>query len=210
MKYNNASNSSTKIIFFEGVKIPYWNLKLAVVASVVAVGFIGNLLVLVILKRRKTKTRAPYEYFVGNLSIADLAFEVAIVTYYHYHSTKSIMPLFFCKTLIQLVATSKAVSVYTVTAIAVFRLKAITSLNFKPARKVIHGTIVWTWIVGYVLYIPLFLVMDVDPTTGFCYENLQSYRMMNKVYTVVLFLVQYIPFDNSLNMLHLNNCCVVS
>ena len=81
---NWTNNSSIKpindTIYFddrdETFRLHRWPIESIVIDIILcALGFAGNSLVLLVLKQRKPKTRAPYEYLIANLCIADLVFQ---------------------------------------------------------------------------------------------------------------------------------------
>jgi hypothetical protein len=81
-------------------------------------------------------------------------------------------------------------SVYTVTAIAFFRCRAILNpFKLKPSKRCIYGTIAGIWVLAHVSIIPLYIVMT--ETKGKC-QMIWSLQIYNKLYTVALTVFQYV------------------
>ncbi|KAK3740933.1 hypothetical protein QZH41_006103 [Actinostola sp. cb2023] len=177
---STTTNSATTTTTLE------WRVKLAVNIVISVVGFIGNLLVLLVLKRQKRKSIAPFEYFIGNLSIADLIMVVAYMIQEYFSIPGSTV---YCKAFVPIISVAFTASMYTVTAIAIFREKAILNpLTFRPGRKAIYMTIAGIWIVGFVHIVPTYVAVDV--MDGEC-ALLWPSPMMAKVYIIALFVGQY-------------------
>lgn len=167
-----------------------WKIRLGVNIITFLVGLLGNFSVLWILRKHKSKPpRPPYEYFIANLSVADMVFGVTLVMEDYFEIPRS---LFVCKAVIPIVSVTFQVGMHTVAAIAIFRCKAILSpFKYRPSCVIIFGTIAGLWIFAHCSFIPFYIVLYFDDETGKCGEKWPT-QALNKVYTVSLFIIQYV------------------
>ncbi|XP_020906346.1 neuropeptide Y receptor type 6-like [Exaiptasia diaphana] len=170
-----------------------WKIKLGFNIFISILVFTGNALVLLLLTGKKAKTRTtPFEHFVGNLSVSDIAFEIGYLTVVYVKDRSSL----FCKAILPIQSVCLTVSMHTVVAISIFRFQSTTKpLHFKPGRKTVHGTIAGLWGLALVLFIPIYIVLKYKSNyvqIGYvCYEDWPS-QTINKAYTVALFIAQYL------------------
>ncbi|KXJ25611.1 hypothetical protein AC249_AIPGENE6318 [Exaiptasia diaphana] len=74
-----------------------WKIKLGFNIFISILVFTGNALVLLLLTGKKAKTRTtPFEHFVGNLSVSDIAFEIGYLTVVYVKDRSSL----FCKAIL--------------------------------------------------------------------------------------------------------------
>lgn len=168
-------------------------LKLTLYAIIFLVSAIGNLLVcIIIFKRRKMKTVT--NYFILNLAFADLTLTLICIPFdipvqemnyrWPYGS-------FMCHILYPLQTMSLFASVFTLTAVSLTRYWAI----LYPLRRQLSITnakwlILIIWLLSIVPVSPYISVLSIGETTGSCDENWSDDRS-RKIYTVALFVAQY-------------------
>lgn len=167
--------------------------KLTLYAIIFLVSAIGNILVCVIIfKKRRMKTVT--NYFILNLAFADLTLTLICIPFdipvqemnyrWPYGS-------FMCNILYPLQTMSLFASVFTLTAVSLTRYWAI----LHPLRRQLSITnakwvIVIIWLLSIVPVSPYISVLSFDETTGWCDEH-WSNKHSRKIYTVALFVAQY-------------------
>lgn len=168
-------------------------LKLTLYAVIFLVSAIGNILVcIVIMKRRKMKTVT--NYFILNLAFADLTLTLICIPFdipVQEMNYKWPYGSFMCKILYPLQTMSLFASVFTLTAVSLTRYWAI----LYPLRRQLSTTnakwlIVIIWLLSIVPVSPYISVLRIGKT-GSC-DEYWSTDNDRKIYTVVLFVAEYI------------------
>lgn len=168
-------------------------LKLSLYAFIFLVSATGNVLVcIIVLKRRRMKTVT--NYFILNLAFADLTLTLICIPFdipvqemnyqWPYGS-------FMCRILYPLQTMSLFASVFTLTAVSLTRYWAI----LYPLRRQLTTTsakllIAIIWILSVIPVSPYIRVSRINETTGECDEHWDEPRN-RKIYTVALFIAQY-------------------
>ena len=164
------------------------HIKLSLYVFTFFLGVIGNLLVLLILCKKKRKS--VNDILICNLSVSDLtlmllSLPVNILVLGSYD-----FPLFVCKLIYPSLTVTFNVSIFTLTFLAVYRCRVIIN-SFKPEMRQRY-IIMWIaviWIVGVLLLLPLIIVAETNEDSG-CSERWK--RSQSQVYTAVLFTLQYV------------------
>ncbi|CAF0902638.1 unnamed protein product [Adineta ricciae] len=169
-------------------------------AIIFLIGLIANIFVIVmIIKRRRMRTLT--NRFLLNLAISDLLATLICLppTSYHYYDKRWIFGEFLCRFVPFMQGTSVAVSIFTLMAVSIDRFIAIhkpihSKLLCTPSRVLF--TIIMTWIVSFVLMIPLSLhhriVDPFDITLTACAEEWHRNMNARLVYDFILLLVLFI------------------
>ena len=177
----------------ENVNIYMKALKLTLYAVIFLVSAIGNMLVcIVIFKRKKMKTVT--NYFILNLAFADLTLTLICIPFdipVQEMNYKWPYGSFMCNVLYPLQTMSLFASVFTLTAVSLTRYWAI----LYPLRRQLSTTkakwvIVIIWLLSIVPVSPYISVLSIS-ATGSCDENWSDVRS-RKIYTVVLFVAEYL------------------
>lgn len=188
--HNNLTQESTE----SNVNVYMKSLKLILYAIIFLVSAIGNILVcIIIIKKRRMKTVT--NYFILNLALADLTLTLICIPFdIPVQEMDYIWPYgsFMCNILYPLQTMSLFASVFTLTAVSLTRYWAI----LHPLRRQLSTTnakwlIVVIWLLSIVPVSPYISVLGIGETTGSCDENWSDDRS-RKIYTVSLFIAQYI------------------
>lgn len=185
----NISQESTEI----NINMYMKSFKLALYAIIFLVSAIGNILVCVIIFRKR-RMKTVTNYFILNLAFADLTLTLICIPFdipvqemnyrWPYGS-------FMCNILYPLQTMSLFASVFTLTAVSLTRYWAI----LHPLRRQLSITnakwvIVIIWLLSIVPVSPYISVLSVDEETGWCDEHWGD-RHSRKIYTVALFIAEY-------------------
>ncbi|XP_031552010.1 neuropeptide FF receptor 1-like [Actinia tenebrosa] len=162
-----------------------WRLGIDITIFVVAV--IGNFAVLVVIYTTRERRKTPFEILIANLSVADV---LSVLLYFKYLIYFNIpRPKWYCKLVVPFFSSTQMVSVLTMTTIAIFPCRSIVHpFKTKPSTKLTYSTVAGLWLVANICLIPDYLVRE--QYQGRCKEIWPS-ELLNKVYTVSLFVVQY-------------------
>lgn len=134
---NNTSEAIRKIALLAQHKSNLLWLKVTIGLYVLTLvlGFSGNLIVLVVIARRKIRKWRPHEMFIFNLAISDLMLITIFLPFQIYIFLVEFHPsVFYCKCIASLITVALGASIFTLTVMAVHRCYVITN-PFK------HGTI---------------------------------------------------------------------
>lgn len=191
--FTTAENSTQESHESNDVNVYTKALKLTLYAVIFLVSAIGNILVcIVIMKRKKMKTVT--NYFILNLAFADLTLTLICIPFdipVQEMNYKWPYGSFMCNILYPLQTMSLFASVFTLTAVSLTRYWAI----LYPLRRQLSTTnakwlIVIIWLLSIVPVSPYISVLRIGKT-GSCDEYWSSDND-RKIYTVVLFVAEYV------------------
>ncbi|XP_022805344.1 galanin receptor type 1-like [Stylophora pistillata] len=154
-------------------------------------GSLGNLLVILVVKRKLKNRRTINDYFILNLAVADLAFlwlSLPFYTYDLYHPFNK--NLFYCKLIWPMMSVTLSVSVFTLTSMAIERCRGITN-PLQPRIK-LQATLIWIfliWIFAFFTIVPLIIAARSGGVL--CTEHWPKFAY-RQAYTAVLFAFQYV------------------
>ena len=194
---NVSANISTTNLTLEPstlqVNVYMKALKLALYGVIFLVSAIGNLLVcVVVIKRKRMKTVT--NYFILNLAFADLTLTLICIPFdipvqemgyrWPYGS-------FMCSILYPLQTMSLFASVFTLTAVSLTRFWAILyPLRPQLSTRSAKCVILIIWLSSLVPVSPYMSVLHIENTTGSCDEDWSDDRS-RRIYTVALFVAEY-------------------
>lgn len=155
-------------------------------------GFLGNLIVLIVIARKKIRMWRPHETFILNLAISDLMLITIFLPFQIYiflvefHSS-----VFYCKFIACLITVALGASIFTLTVMAIHRCYVITN-PFKHGTISQQSVIIWlvlVWILSIVLVVPRILV-----STAYSNRCIQQWpnQSIKKLYTVSLFIARFV------------------
>jgi len=180
LSYNTTTSNTTS------TTADHTSLRLAVDIVIAVFAVTGNFVVLRLLCLQN-KPKTHFEWFIGNLAVVDLIFQLGYLLTEHYNVPFTT----FCKIFFPIPSIFLVISMYTIVAIAIYRYKSVVhSLTFKPSKRYIHCTIGGLWLFSCIVFIPLYVVFHYNENTRQCYEY-WSMPVLNKIYTIALFLAQY-------------------
>ena len=167
-------------------------LHLVVSVLTLVLGVLGNVLLLAILhKRRLRARRSVHDILITNLAVADFLWvTLSTPTYVCDYFGAIDYSLFYCKVVWPVMTMAFNADIFTVTAMAYHRCKAISD-PWRPRLKR-KAAILWalgTWMVSLVVTLPVFIVTV--PVESHCDEKWPAAHYRG-AYTVVLVAVQYI------------------
>ena len=154
-------------------------------------GSLGNLLVVLVVKRKLKSRRTTNDYFILNLAVADLTFLWLSLPFYTNDLYRPFNKnLLYCKLIWPMMSVTLSVSVFTLTSMAVERCRGITN-PLQPRIK-LQATLIWIfliWIFAFLTIVPLMIAARSGGVL--CTERWPkfSYR---QAYTAVLFGFQYV------------------
>ncbi|XP_031551987.1 neuropeptide Y receptor type 6-like [Actinia tenebrosa] len=163
-----------------------WRGKLGIDITIFVVAVIGNLAVLVVIYTTRERRKTPFEILIANLSVADILSVLLYSTIQYFN-----IPLskWYCKLVAPFFSSTQMVSVLTMTTIAIFRCRSIVyPFKTKPSMKLTYCTVAGLWLVANICLLPVYIVREQNQ--GRC-EEIWPSELLNKVYTVSLFVVQY-------------------
>jgi hypothetical protein len=164
--------------------------QLAVYVVTFLVGSVGNILVLIIVKGKRSR-RSVNDLYIMNLAIADLMF-IAFLPIYVYNLFDPVrrMSTGICKFIPPVMTMTYFLSVYTLTFMAVHRSYVILN-PFKPdmRHRSVYISIGVIWAISAIFIMPLVVVGNV--ADGDCSENWPTYDH-KRAYTVSLVVLQYV------------------
>lgn len=157
-------------------------------------GLTGNLLVVLIIVRRKTK-KSMNDFFVLNLSVSDLCLilfclpPLIYVQFIGYVGSR-----FYCKFVWPMVTVSYCSSIFTITSMACYRCRVLLHpFELPPHRKYVSLWISSIWLLSFVVALPLIIVSEFREQFhgSTCYEDWpnSSYK---RGYTLSLLFLQYL------------------
>ena len=153
-------------------------------------GFIGNVLVLVVLKA-KGRRRTINDIFIINLATSDLTFIFFIPILIYKLYGQFIHSLFFCHLIPPLMTTTYFVSVFTLTSMAIHRCRAILH-PFLPEvqRRTVYVWIASIWLLSVLVMVPYMIVSTVDDPPFECTETWPPEQ--RRIYTAALMVLQFL------------------
>lgn len=152
-------------------------------------GSTGNLLVLLVVAKKHTRT--INDTFIVHLAISDLIFIFLCLPVFIYMQVSDFLgSLVYCKIIWPMMTVSFCAGIFTVTLMAVHRCKAILrpfdSTLEKRQLVLGFGAI---WVLSFLVALPLIIVAGVGPS-GACHEDWPT-NDHKRAYTAVLAALQY-------------------
>ncbi|XP_031553169.1 neuropeptide FF receptor 2-like [Actinia tenebrosa] len=153
------------------------------------IGSIGNILVIIIVVKKRTK-RTANDIFIMSLAVSDLTLILFLPLQIIDLFGKLPFNVFTCNFVRPLMTVTFFVSIFTLTAMAVYRCKVILN-PFRPEMKELTAVVlvVLLWISSFIIVLPFMIVSK--PLENFCLEDWPT-RTHQQAYTVALVLLQYI------------------
>lgn len=154
-------------------------------------GFSGNLTVLIIIGRKKTRMWRPHEMFILNLAICDLLLITIYLPFQIYIFLVKFRPsVFYCKFIASLITVALGASIFTLTVMAVHRCCVITNpfSHGTISQRSIVRWLVLVWILSIGLVVPKILV-----STAYANRCIQKWPnpSFKKLYTLGLFTARF-------------------
>ena len=169
-------------------------INLAVYFITFFVGLTGNLLVVVVIIRRKTRKRMN-DFFVLNLSVSDLCLIIfCLPPLIYVELIGYVGSRFYCKFVWPMVTVSYCSSIYTITSMACYRCRVLLRpFELPPCKKTVLLWISTIWFLSFVVTTPLIVASKFreDFHGSTCYEDWPSISF-KRGYTVALFILQYL------------------
>jgi len=166
-------------------------LKLAVNTAVFVVGFIGNLLTIIVICR-KGQNKSTYQMLVLNLAISDFLFIISILPLSTYKMFGVIEKSgFYCRVVWPWFTIPYLLSIFSITSMALQRCRSIV-MPYRPklSKRITSAWIAAIWLASFVIVLPLVIITRWTYPDQ-CVENWPSFSH-RKVYTLALFLLQYL------------------
>lgn len=155
-------------------------------------GFSGNLIVLVVIARKKIRKWRPHEMFIFNLAISDLMLITIFLPFQIYIFLVEFHPsVFYCKCIASLITVALGASIYTLTVMAIHRCYVITN-PFKHGTISQQSVMAWlglVWILSVGLVVPRILVSTANSNR--CIQEWPN-QSLKKLYTVSLFIARFV------------------
>lgn len=155
-------------------------------------GFSGNLIVLVVIARKKIRKWRPHEMFIFNLAISDLMLITIFLPFQIYIFLVEFHPsVFYCKCIASLITVALGASIFTLTVMAVHRCYVITN-PFKHGTISQQSVMAWlglVWILSVGLVVPRILVSTANSNR--CIQQWPN-QSLKKLYTVSLFIARFV------------------
>jgi uncharacterized membrane protein YiaA len=155
------------------------------------IGLIGNILVLIIVVKKRTK-RTANDIFIMSLSISDLTLILFLPLQICALFGKLPANIFICNFVRPLMTVTFFVSIFTLTTMAVYRCKVILN-PFRPEMKEVFAILLVgvIWLSSFIIILPFMIVNKPLISENLCQENWPS-ETHRQIYTVALVLLQYI------------------
>ena len=170
---------------------PKTYLKLVVNTAVFVVGFIGNLLTIIVICRKR-QNKSTYQILVLNLAISDFLFIISILPLSTYEMFGVIeKSWFYCRLIWPWFTIPYLLSIFSITSMALQRCRSIV-MPYRPklSKRLTFAWVAVIWLASFVIVLPLVIVTrSVYP--GECVENWPSFNH-RKAYTLALVLLQYL------------------
>lgn len=188
---NNTSYTPVKrtLIYDPLLSRPYASL----VVVVAGVGFFGNLAVVAVALRRKTLSRSSL--LIAELAGSDLFFSITqlVMTVPLFWTNKWVYPGYMCKVLMSGQMLSGMYSIGFILLIAVVRYQGlIRTPSLVLSKGLIYGLTVANIGIGVLSVVPMFVVSDLDPELGKCWQywpNEWIDSLIYQIYITVIYLV---------------------
>lgn len=166
-------------------------LRLAVNTAIFVVGFIGNLLTIIVICRKR-QNKSTYQMLVLNLAISDFLFIISILPISMYELFGVIEKSgFYCRVVWPWFTIPYLLSIFSITSMALQRCRSIV-MPYRPklSKRMTSAWIAAIWFASFVIVLPLVIVTrSVYP--GECVEYWPSFTHQ-QAYTLALFLLQYL------------------
>ena len=163
-------------------------IKLGLYVLTFLLGVTGNLLVLLVLWKKKRKS--VNDILIFNLSMSDLTLMLLSLPVNAFFLGGIQFPMVFCKLVCPLMTATFNVSIFTLAFMAVYRWRVIVnSLKPEMRHRYVIAWITVIWIAGFLLLLPLIIVAETAENGG-CKESWAPHQ--SRVYTAVLFTLQYV------------------
>lgn len=165
--------------------------KLAVYTAIFVVGFIGNLLTIIVICRKR-QNKSAYQMLVLNLAISDFLFIISILPLTTYGMFRDIEKSeIYCRVILPCFTIFYLLSIFTITSMALQRCRSIVLPYWpKPSKRLTRAWIAAIWFFSFVIVLPLVVVTKyVYPDK--CVENWPSFSH-RQAYTLALFLLQFL------------------
>lgn len=170
---------------------PKTYLKLVVNTAVFVVGFIGNLLTIIVICRKR-QNKSTYQILVLNLAISDFLFIISILPLSTYEMFGVIeKSWFYCRLIWPWFTIPYLLSIFSIASMALQRCRSIV-MPYRPklSKRLTFTWVAVIWLASFVIVLPLVIVTrSVYP--GECVENWPSFNH-RKAYTLALVLLQYL------------------
>lgn len=155
------------------------------------IGLVGNILVLVIVAKRRVK-RTANDVFIMNLAVSDLTMIFFLPLQISELFGTFPGNVFTCNFVRPLMTVTFFVSIFTLTTMAVYRCKVILN-PLRPEIKELFAIllVVLVWIISFACVLPLMVVNQPTGSPLPCQEFWPS-NTYRKTYTVALVILQYI------------------
>lgn len=155
-------------------------------------GFSGNLTVLILIGRTKTRMWRPHELFILNLAICDLLLITMYLPFQIYIFLAKFRPsVFYCKFIASLITVALGASIFTLTVMAVHRCYVITNpfRHGTISQRSVVGWLALVWILSLGLVVPKILV-----STAYANRCIQQWPnpSSKKIYTLGLFIARFV------------------
>lgn len=152
-------------------------------------GSTGNLLVLLVVTKKHT--RSINDTFIVHLAVSDLSFIFLCLPVFIYMKVSDFRgSLVYCKIIWPMMTISFCAGIFTVTLMAIHRCKAILrpfDSALEKRRLVLCFVVIW--ILSFLVALPLIIIAKVGPS-GACYEDWPT-NDHKRAYTAVLAGLQY-------------------
>ena len=185
---NNTSYTSTSVSDSQRTS------NLVIYFSTFIVGLTGNLLVVVIIVRRKTK-KSMNDFFVLNLSVSDLCLILfCLPPLIYVQLIGYVGSRFYCKFVWPMATVSYCSSIFTITSMACYRCKVLLHpLELPPSKKHILLWISSIWLLSFIIALPLMIASEFREhfKGSTCFEDWPS-TSFKRGYTVALLILQYL------------------
>lgn len=187
---SNASNSTPSYVcpFNDEKRLTY----IIMYVITLALGVVGNVLVLVIVAGRRTK-RTDNDLFIANLALSDLSLLLFFLPWRLLAVLTCDLRVPFaayCTLIYPMTTLTFSTSIFTMTAMSVHRCRHIVNPFMAPSRKLY--TYIWImliWIFSISLILPLMILIKLDPKVQLC-TNPFTNKKMEKTYTGTMFVLQ--------------------
>ena len=175
--------------------LKYWKLvTLILYSTIFAISTVGNGLVCFIILRRRAM-KSVVNYLILNLAVAGLVFtcicipfDIPVQEMDYYWSYGA----FMCRVIYPLQTHTLFASVYTLVALSLSRYWAIVHpLRQQLKVERVKSVILLIWVVSFIPVCPYLANLRLNTSTLSCEENWRK-DSSRKVYTVSLFLLQYV------------------
>lgn len=190
---NIMNNSTSEALLAQHKSNLLWlKVTIGLYVLTLVLGFSGNLIVLVVIARKKIRNWRPHEIFILNLAISDLMLITIFLPFQIYIFLVEFHPsVFYCKCIASLITVALGASIFTLTVMAIHRCYVITN-PFKHGTISQQSVMAWlglVWILSVVLVVPRILVSTANSNR--CIQQWPN-QNLKKLYTVSLFIARFV------------------